>query len=67
MATVIETRPLVETRPYVDAEQDDLAVIDAAYARAFGPDMGTWGPEIRAMYDEALQAVYARYPQAVTT
>lgn len=60
MATVIETRP------FVDAEQDDLATVDAAYIRAFGHDMAAWGPEVRALYDEALRDVYARYPQAAS-
>lgn len=59
MATAIETRPLV------DAEQDELNLVDAAYTRAFGSDMAAWDVEIRAMYDAAIDEVFARYPKPV--
>lgn len=61
MATVIETRPLV------DAEEDELAAVDAAFIRAFGRDMGAWDYEVRDLYENALQAIFARYPQPVIT
>lgn len=56
MATAAETRPLV------DAEEDELAAVDAGFIRAFGRDMSIWDPEIRALYDDALADIYARYP-----
>lgn len=55
-----------KTRPLVDAEEDELAAVDAAFIRAFGRDMGAWDYEVRDLYETALQAVFGRYPQAVT-
>lgn len=60
MATVIETRPVV------DDEQDELAIVDAAFRHAFGPDMTAWYVEERDLYDDAIAEVYARYPKPVT-
>jgi hypothetical protein len=60
MATVIETRPLV------DAEQDELALLDAGFRRAFGPDMRAWDAETRSLYEDAAAEIYRRYPTAVT-
>lgn len=53
-----------EPRPIADAEQDELATIDAVYTRAFGKDMATWDPTIRELYDLALIEIYQRYPKA---
>lgn len=55
------------TRQLVDAEQDELATTDAAYTRAFGPDMAAWDPTIRELYDLALVEIYGRYPKAVAS
>jgi hypothetical protein len=57
---------LTATRPLVDAEQDELAYLDAGFRRAFGSDMRTWDVETLRLYEDGIADIYARYPKAVS-
>lgn len=50
-----------DERPIADVVEDELALVDSAFRRAFGQHMATWDAETRTLFNDALAEVYAQY------